>query len=60
MTDLTGKRVRYHGRLTQHHGEMTVEKVDRFTDRYLLVYGSKMHDYLWNVRRESFTVIEDE
>ena len=66
MSDLIGKRVMYHGSLKYLHGEMTVEKEQtpewlREGDvRYLLVYGNKMHDYLVNVRRESFTVIEDE
>ena len=70
MSDVVGKRVLYHGSLKHHHGEMVVEKVyDSGPDnpllrdgdtRYLLVYGKKMHEYLVNVRRESFTVINDE
>lgn len=70
MTDVIGKRVLYHGSITQHHGEMTVEKaysgdadnplLREGDTRYLLVYGPKMYDYLVNVRRESFTVLDDE
>lgn len=66
MNELDGKRVLYHGSLTQYHGEMTLEKGYQSYDmrdgdvRYLLVYGRKMHEYLTNVRRESFTVLDDE
>lgn len=68
--DVVGKRVLYHGSFREHRGvEMVVEKaVTADTNpwlrdgetRYLLVYGPKRHEYLVNVRRESFTVLDDE
>ncbi len=64
-----GTRVLYHGSLEEYHGEMTVEGThnewvnsggEYSATRYFLRYGPKMHQYLHNVRPESFTVIFDE
>lgn len=66
MTIAEGTKVRYHGSLSQYHGEMTVagthqERVDTEGEhspvRYYLQYGKGFHDFLHNVRPESFTVI---
>ena len=69
MTDVVGQRVYYHGSHKSRHGEMTVESKivgGEFTpylregeERFILVYGNKMHQYLTNVRRQSFTPIDD-
>ena len=60
-----GTVVRYHGSLSRHHGKtMIVEDFrpgfEGDTRGYLLVYGPKMHDYVMDIRRESFTVLEDD
>lgn len=69
-----GTRVRYHGTHESAHGEFTVvqvkqELVPGLSDdgyRYMLVpvtpglvSRSDGLDYLWNVRRQSFTEVED-
>lgn len=68
---LIGKTVRYHGSIISLHSKpMFVEQVHHtprgvapgvtsHKERYLLVYGPKRFDYILNVRRESFTVVED-
>ena len=69
MTDVVGQRVYYHGSHKSRHGAMTVESKivgDEFTpylrkgeERFILVYGNKVHNYLTNVRRESFTLLSE-
>lgn len=70
MTVANGTKVRYHGSLLEYHDVvMTVEGthpeyIDTHGEfdatRYFLKYGESYNDHLVNVRRQSFTVVEDE
>ena len=66
MTIEPGTKVRYHGSLTYHHGEMVVANTHLpFVElhpqdkvRYVLQYGQGLaRGHLTNVRPESFTVL---
>lgn len=64
---LPGTKVRYHGSIAYHHGEMEVIDFGYPRNqingddviRYQLKYGTKFSQYLTNVRPGSFTVIEE-
>lgn len=64
-----GTKVVYHGSLVKHKDKtMTVvshapclggsrDNDGNIVEKYTLQYGNKFHDYVTNIRRESFTIL---